>query len=272
MADFDAKIVMIPGGSTGIGLAIATRLAGLGAEVAIFARRLEPLLAAAEEIGRHRRRASQRVVWRQLDVADADQVQSVLTATVAELGPPDVLINCAGRAIPNYFERIPLAQLDETMRINFYGCWHTVQTLLPHMRSRGGYIVNVSSLAGLIGVFGYTDYSASKFAVVGFSEALRSELAGNGITVSVLCPPDTATPGFERENLTKPRETQAVSAGARIVSAGDVADALLAGMAKKTFLIIPGREGRLGHLANRLLPGIVRWVMDRQVRRAQSGR
>jgi short-subunit dehydrogenase len=270
MIDFGSKIAMIPGGSTGIGLAIAKRFAALGADVAIFARREEPLIAAAEEIGGERRRTTQRVLWRQLDVAAADQVQSGLSAAVAELGPPDVLINCAGRAIPNYFERISLAQLEETMRINFYGCWHAVQTLLPHMRGRGGYIVNVSSLAGLIGVFGYTDYSAAKFAVIGFSEALRSELAPHGITISVLCPPDTATPGFERENLTKPRETHAVSAGARVLTAAAVADALLAGMAKRSFLIIPGREARLGHLAHRLLPRLVRRVMDRQVRRAQQ--
>src|SRR5262245_5420827 len=119
MIDFDSKIAMIPGGSTGIGLAVAKRLAARGADVAIFARRQEPLIAAAEEIGRERQRATQRVLWRQLDVAAADQVQSGLSAAVAELGPPDVLINCAGRAIPNYFERISLAQLEETMRVNF---------------------------------------------------------------------------------------------------------------------------------------------------------
>ena len=102
--------------------------------------------------------------------------------------------------------------------------------------------------------------------MIGFSEALRSELRRDGIAVSVLCPPDTATPGFERENLTKPPETHAVSAGASMLSADDVADALLAGMAKRSFLIIPGREARLGHLVKRFFPGVVERVMDRQVR------
>jgi short-subunit dehydrogenase len=272
MTDFDGKLIFIPGGSTGIGLAVATRLAALGADVAIFARRKEPLAAAAEEIGRQRRRGTQRVLWRELDVADAAQVDAVLGAAVAELGAPDVLINCAGRAIPNYFERIPLAQLDETMRVNFYGCWHAVRALLPHMRGRGGYIVNVSSLAGLIGVFGYTDYSASKFAVVGFSEALRSELQRDGITVSVLCPPDTQTPGFARENTTKPPETHAVSARASVLSAEQVADALLAGMAKRSFLIIPGREARTGHLVKRLLPRWFERAVNRQVRTVSKKR
>jgi 3-dehydrosphinganine reductase len=270
MTDFDSTLAFIPGGSTGIGLAIAKRLAARGADVALFARRAAPLEAAAEAVRRVRKRDSQRVVWRQLDVADAQHVKDVFGAAVEELGAPDVLINCAGRAIPDYFERVSLSQLEESMRVNFYGCWHAVSALLPHLRGRHAYIVNVSSLAGLIGVFGYTDYAASKFAVVGFSEALRSELAPLGITVSVLCPPDTRTPGFERENATKPAETHAVSAGASILSADAVADALLAGMARRRFIIIPGRAGRFGYLIKRLFPRLVDWVMDRQIRSAQQ--
>ena len=267
MTEFDSKLAFIPGGSLGIGLAVAKRLAARGADVAIFARRQDALVTAADEIAQQCRRTTQRVVWRQLDVSDAAQVAAVLDAAVAELGAPDILINCAGRAIPDYFERISTSQLDETLRINFYGCWHAVRTLVPHMQSRGGYIVNVASLAGLIGVFGYTDYCASKFAVVGFSEALRSELAPRGICVSVLCPPDTDTPGFARENTTKPPETQAVSAGASVLSADEVADALLAGMAKRAPLIIPGRQARLSHLVKRLFPRLVERVMNRQIRR-----
>jgi short-subunit dehydrogenase len=269
MRAFDSTLTFVTGGSTGIGLAVAKRLAARGGDVAIFARREAPLRAAADEIARHRRRATQRVVWRQLDVADADAVGRVLDGAVAELGVPDVLINCAGRALPDYFERISLAQLDETMRINFYGCWHTIQALVPHMRGRGGYIVNVASLAGLIGIFGHTDYAASKFAVIGFSEALRNELAPHRITVSVLCPPDTETPGFQRENVNKPAETRAVSEAASVLSAEQVADALFAGMARRTFLIIPGRAARFGHLVKRLAPRLLERVLDRQVRQTK---
>src|SRR5262249_37417443 len=116
----------------------------------------------------------------------------------------------------------------------------------------------------------YTDYCASKFALVGFSEALRSELKPHGLTVSVLCPPDTDTPGFATENLTKPEETRAISAGAKILGPDAIAQALLRGMERGTFLTIPGRDGRLGVLAQRLVPGVVRWAMDRTV--AQVGR
>ena len=105
------------------------------------------------------------------------------------------------------------------MKINLYGARNAIAALLPHMRNQGGHIVNVSSIAGLIGVFGYTDYCASKFGLIGFSEALRSELDSQGIMVSVLCPPDTDTPGLAEENLTKPPETLAVSESACVMPA-----------------------------------------------------
>lgn len=265
---FDRALVFIPGGSTGIGRAAAEQLAARGADVAVFARRREPLEAAAAAIAGRRVRSDQRVAWRQCDVADASQVAAVFAAAIAELGTPDLLVNCAGRAIPDYFERISAAQLDETLRVNLAGTWHAVQAVLPHMRARRrGHIVNVASLAGLIGVFGYTDYCASKFALVGFSEALRAELRRDGIAISVLCPPDTDTPALAAENATKPPETHAVSAGASLLSADAVAAALLAGVARRRFLIVPGRTARFAYLLKRVFPGLVTWVMDRQVAR-----
>jgi 3-dehydrosphinganine reductase len=273
-ADFADKQVYLPGGSLGIGLAIATRVAALGAHVAIFARRKEPLDQAAALIGAARRDPRQRVAAWQLDVGDHVQVAQVMAQAVAAAGAPDVLINCAGRAYPRRFEDISYEQFADTMRVNLHGCWNTVHTLLPHMKPKGGYIVNTASIAGLIGVFGYTDYCASKFGLVGFSEALRGELKPYNIAVSVLCPPDTDTPGFATENQTKPDETRAISASAKVMNADAVAAALLRGMARRRFLIVPGLDGRLGVLAKRLVPGLVERVMDRtirQVARRRSG-
>lgn len=270
-ADFADKQVYIPGGSLGIGLAIATRVATFGAHVTLFARRKEPLDQAVAAVGAVRRRPTQRVAAWQLDVGSHLQVSQVMTQAVAEVGAPDVLINCAGRAYPRRFEDISYEQFDDTLRVNLHGCWNTVHTLLPHMKPRGGYIVNTASIAGLIGVFGYTDYCASKFGLVGFSEALRSELKPHRISVSVLCPPDTDTPGFETENQTKPEETRALSATAKVMSADAVADALFRGMARRSFLIVPGVDGRLGVLAKRLFPGLVQRFMDRTIRRVSRG-
>jgi short-subunit dehydrogenase len=87
--------------------------------------------------------------------------------------------------------------------------------------------------------------------------------------VSVLCPTDTDTPALAAESRTKPAETRALSAGARVLSPDAVADALLAGIARHRFLIIPNLEGRLAYLLKRLAPGLLAWAMDRQVTRAQ---
>ena len=264
--DFENKHVYVVGGSLGIGLSIARRVASLGSHVTIFARRKEPLGRAVDAVNAARAHVTQRIAARQLDVGDPLQVSQVIAQTVTELGPPDVLINCAGRAYPRRFEDVSCEQFADTLRVNLQGCWNTVQAALPHMKPKGGYIVNTASIAGLIGVFGYTDYCASKFGLVGFSEALRSELKPYNITVSVLCPPDTDTPGLAIENQTKPDETRAISASAKVMSADAVADALLRGMARRAFLIIPGIDGRIGVLVKRLFPGIVERVMDRTIR------
>jgi short-subunit dehydrogenase len=259
----------VVGASTGIGLATAQKLAARGDDVVIFARREGPLAEAARSLEARRRGPSQRLASRALDAADAARVRAVMDAVVAEAGAPDLLVNCAGGAVPNYFERIPVAQLETTLRQNLHTCWNTVQALVPHMKERGGQIVNVSSLAGLIGVFGYTDYCAAKFAVIGFSDALRWELAPHRIAVSVLCPPDVDTPGLAQEDATKPPETRVVSEGARMLTPEVVADALLAGVAKRRFLIVPGAEGRLAHAAKRLLPGLVDAMIARRLRGAR---
>jgi len=138
------------------------------------------------------------------------------------------------------------------------------------MKTQGGYIVNVSSIAGIIGVFGLTDYCASKFAIIGFSEALRSELMPHNIMVSVLCPPDTDTPALEVENRTKPIETHAISENAGLMQPEEVAKALVKGIQKKQSLIIPGIEGKFSCLVKRLAPNLVEWVMDRSIRRVQK--
>lgn len=271
--EYDRTIAYVVGGSTGIGLAIAAQLASRGADILLFARRQPQLEDAVATVRARQMREGQRVEYRQLNVADHTLVRAVMDASVAAFGAPDMLINCAGRAYPMPFEDVTYTQFDETMRINLYGCWNTIAALLPAMKRKGqGYIVNTSSIAGLIGVYGYTDYCASKFALIGFSEALRSELKPYGITVSVLCPPDTDTPCLEIENKTKPAETHAISAGAKLMQPEAVAAALLHGMDKGKFIIVPGADGRLSVLAKRLAPGLLDRYMDAIIRKVQRRR
>lgn len=270
MKDFAGKVAFVVGGSSGIGLSTARLLAAEGSHVLALARGRDRLERAAEILWSARKDPRQKVGWMQLDVSNRERVNVVLAQAVEAFGVPDLLVNCAGRAYPRYFEDISYEQFEETLRTNFFGVWYTIAALVPRMKEKGGYIANVSSMGGLIGVFGYTDYSASKFAIVGFSEALRCELRRYGIRVCVLCPPDTDTPAFPIENLTKPKETKALSGAAKLMSPDDVAAALLKGIRKGRFLILPNLEGRLVWLVRRLFPGLLHFAMDREIRKVQT--
>jgi 3-dehydrosphinganine reductase len=272
MNEFNGKTAFIPGGSSGIGLAAAKLLTAQGAHVMIFSRNKQRLEEAAVQIEQNRKSGAQRVGFIPLDVSDNTAVKKTMALAVRDFGTPDLLINCAGRAYPRYFESISYEQFDETMRINMYGIWNTCSALVPFMRERGGVIVNTSSMAGFLGVFGYTDYCASKFAIVGFSEALKSELKPLNIAVQVLCPPDTDTPGFSEENKTKPEETKAISANAKIMSADDVARALVKNIRTGPFMIIPNLDGKLTYIVKRLFPRLAEFVMDMNIQKVRKRR
>jgi len=271
--DLYGKNIYIAGGSSGIGRAVAKAFAKRGSDVIIFARGEMKLDVALKELEDSRIKATQRFFSMAVDVSEQDDVSVKMERAVREFGPPGVLVNSAGIAYPNYFEDIPYEKFDEMLTTNLYGIRNVISCLLPSMKeAREGYIVNVSSMAGLIGVFGYTAYSASKFAVIGFSESLRGEVKPHNITVSVLCPPDTDTPQLHEENKTKPPETKAIAGNAGIMSADRVAEALLKGMKKRTFMIIPGFEGKFIYLAKRYVPSLVNYMMDREVKKLVKGR
>ena len=269
---FSGKTIYLIGGSAGIGLAIAEKMIRQGANVILFARNESRLQQAVLQLSGVLHQVNQIVDFEVLDAVNYEHVEALMSACVQRYGTPDGLINCAGRAIPNYVEHISADQFDETLKINLYSCRNTIHALLPYMKKKGGFIVNTASMAGVIGVFGYTDYSASKFAVIGYSEALRSELKAFNIQVSVLCPPDTDTPGFHHENKTKPEETHAISAGARLLTADKVANIFMKELPKHRLLIIPGRMAKFSVIMKRLAPKLVEYVMDRDIRQVQAGK
>ncbi len=270
LSEFENQHVYLVGGTSGIGLAIAQRLSAAGAHIILLARTESKLQQAVTDLAQLKKHAHQKLEYRCLDVSDHLATQTLLDELVTSFGVPHALINCAGRSIPNYIENVSYQQFDDTMKINLYGCRNTIAALLPHMKKNGGLIVNTSSIAGIIGVFGMSDYCASKFALIGYSEALRSEVKKHNIQVAVLCPPDTDTPGFEMENTTKPAETHAVSENANLLSSEQVATAFFKGLARKKPLIIPGSASKFSVLMKRLSPALVEWVMDRDIKRSSQ--
>jgi len=207
MTFYQNKTAFVTGGSTGIGLAIAKALAKEGSHVSIFARTVSKLETAAAEVKQTANNSAQKINFYGVDTSDNLDVQKIFTKAIEENGVPDILINCVGIAQPDYFENITFEIFDKTIKTNLYSTWNSVYTLVPYMKAKGGIIVNTSSIAGFLGVFGYADYCMTKFGIIGFSEALRSELKQHNIKVQVLCPPDTDTPALKRKiktNLRRP--------------------------------------------------------------------
>lgn len=264
-----ASHALITGGSSGIGLALAKRLAASGSDVTIIARGTEALSAARTAIEAQRRNSTQRVLALTADVADEAAVDAAVKAAVESLGPPDLLVTSAGVVFVGRFEEMPVSDFRRSMDINYLGTLYTVRAALPAMRKKpGSHIALISSGAAFLGLYGYTSYAPSKFAVRGLGEALRCELAPEGIGVSVVYPPDTDTPMLKDEIPHRPPALAAIAASSRVLSVEEVANAILVGIARKRASIAPGLEMRaLARLHSLIGPLLYRFWLDRVVAR-----
>ena len=268
MRYFDQKVVYITGGSSGIGLAAAKLVVKAGGDVAISARGQARLDEAKAELEALRVRPTQRIAAYSVDVSDPAACDAVAARIKADFGRCDVVIANAGVAHPSRILETPTDVYDRMMRINYFGTVHTVRSLLPHFIERGhGRIGVVSSMLGFMGIYGYTAYAASKFAQVGFAECLRQEVVGHDIRVTICYPPDTDTPQLAEENRIKPPETKAIAGEVKTMSAEAVAEALLVGVARGKLHVVPGAMGKFTHFMQRHAPGVVRWIIDGELKK-----
>lgn len=267
--EFTGKHVVITGGSSGIGLAVAREFAALGSSVSLIARDFRKLESAAGQLGA----LAGRVRIRAADVSDKASVDSALSELTAREGPCDVLITSAGVTHPGYFETLDTEIFHRLMDIDYFGTLHPIQAVIPSMMKRhGGSIVAVSSAAGLVGVFGYTAYAASKFAVRGLLDSLRQEMAPYGIHVGVAYPPDTDTPMLAYENEFKPPETRRVAGSIHAVSAERVARSIVRGVRLRRRVITADALTALLYRFGGLVEPLLTADFDRKVRRARRER
>jgi len=154
------------------------------------------------------------------------------------------------------------------MAVNYFGTLYAIKAVAPAMVARrSGQIVLISSGAGLVGLFGYTAYAPSKFALRGLAESLRGELKPAGVAVTIVYPPDTDTPQLTEENLTKPAETRALTAAGGLWTADAVARVTLDGMRRGKFSITPGAQLTALSWLHSLIAPILRWSFDRTTAR-----
>ena len=270
---FPGKVVLITGGSRGLGLEIARQLADKGAKLALVARDLDELERAQVEL--HRYGAEVFIV--PCDITERRETDEIVHSIQDRLGPIDILINNAGTIQVGPLEEMTLEDYEHAMNLHFWAPLTMIQAVLPGMRARQrGRIVNVSSIGGKVAVPHLVPYCASKFALVGLSEGMRTELAAERIYVTTACPGLMRTGShvhasfkgqhkkeytwFSIANASPLLSASAEEAASEIIRACKYGDAqvtlpLSAQAAILLNAVFPGLTGDVLALVNRVLPG-----------------
>jgi short-subunit dehydrogenase len=218
---FGGRLVVITGGSSGIGKAIAERLAGLDARIVLVADEPQNLDRAVRALGGEAARVSSIVC----DVGHPAAIRDAMARLRSEHGVPDVLINNAGFAVYRAFEQSDMGEIERLFAVNFAGHVLCTKAVLDGMIARRqGHIVNIASVAGLFTLTPNAVYGAAKSGIIAWSRALRVELDRYGVGVSVVCPGRVETPFFDHETF---KRRKARRETALIVTLPEVVDAVL---------------------------------------------
>ena len=250
---FTDRVVVVTGGGSGIGLAVARAFAREGARLVLAGRHLDRLQQIPDALP---------VVC---DVTQRDQVEALFAQTLAHFGRLDILVNNAATGIVGPLEAVPFPAAQALFETNFFGTFHCCQAILPHFRRQGhGHIVNVASLAGLRGLPNAV-YAASKAAVIGMSESLRLEVAAQNIHVTLVCPGRVRATDTDFFNTAQRFGDAKLSDSPSELTADAVATALLDATAKRRRLVILPFHARLLYILNKFFPHLADRILYKYV-------
>ena len=262
---FAGRTALVTGGGSGIGAALTGALAAAGADVRcadIDVAAAERVVGAIDGPGK--------AVALALDVTDAEAVRAAVDDIVDESGSIDLIFNNAGIFIGGETQLLTLEQWNRIIDINLRGVVHGVHAAYPHMiAARGGHIVNTASAAGLMASGLLTSYCATKFAVVGLSDALRSEAVGHGIGVTVVCPSAVETPILDSGKVGSfPGRSFLLGAekSTRAYPPDRLAAEILAAVAANRSRVVVPRRTRIGWYLNRIAPRVIERRLNNYVR------
>ena len=201
--NFENKVIVITGASSGIGEAAAEKFAKKGANLVLVARRKEKLEQVEKKLSKY----SIKTMIQVCDVSDKEQVKQMSKKVIETFSKIDILVNNAGFVIYGKIKELSIEDIESQMKTNYFGTIYCTKSFLPYLlKQNSGHIVNVASVGGSFGVPGIASYCATKFAMLGFSEGLHHELHGTNVGITVVSPIMVRTDLFDHpsfKNFTK---------------------------------------------------------------------
>jgi dehydrogenase/reductase SDR family protein 7B len=246
------KVVIITGGSSGIGKALAVQFGSKGSKLLITGRNKTELDKTVWELSGK----GITIAGFQGDVSKEDDNKRMAAEAIAKYGSIDILINNAGISMRALFEEVDMDVIRKVMDINFYGSLYATKYCLPEIKKNKGSVIGMSSIAGFRGLPGRSGYSASKFALNGFLEVLRTELLKTGVHVLTACPGFTSS-NIRKKSLTKDGTAQGESPRNEdtMMSAEECAAHIYNATVKRKRTLILTTQGKLAVFFNKWLPG-----------------
>lgn len=258
------KVVVITGAAGGIGRALCHRFGTAGAKVALLDLNSTAIDAAIAEL----QTAGISAIGEICDVTDPVECRTAMNKVGEHYGKIDVLINNAGIAHRSAFVNTDIEVFRRVMDVNYFGAVHCTKPAVPYLIESGGSIIIISSISGFSPLYGRTGYSASKYALHGMFESLRTELKESGVHIMMVCPGFTET-NIEKNALdgdgsptTHPRSTTG-----KIYSPGEVAAAIYNGYTKKKRLLVLSPIGKLAHIVSKLMPAYYEIAMAKKLKK-----